>query len=170
LKAEAGGIARPAIARCGARWLYALQQHAGGHLLDTLVIAAGLFGFLLDVPILALFFVADTALTFLLGYRALLASMEHLFGQSCCHTPATEQNLSQALRHRQPRIGTSPLPPLSLPWRRYSLTLASHNFSCRRNFAIKMRALALKMRAWNGLSGATEAVLLCPYGLALSTY
>jgi len=147
-----------------------LQDHAGGHLLDTLTIAAGLFGFLLDVPILALFFFADTALMFLLGYRTLLARMEHLFGRPRCHTPASEQNLCQALRHGQPRIGTSTLPPLSLPWRRYSLTLASHNFSCRRSFAIKMRALALKMRAWDGLPGATEAVLLCPYGLALSTY
>jgi hypothetical protein len=126
-----------------------LQDHAGGHLLDTLAIAAGLFGFLLDVPILALFFFADTAHMFLLGYRTLLARTEHLFAQPRCHTPASEQNLFQALRHRQPRIGTSTLPPLSLPWRRYSLTLASHNFSCRRSFTIKMRVLALKMRVWD---------------------
>jgi hypothetical protein len=32
------------------------QDHTGGHPLDTLAIAAGLFGFLLDVSILALFF------------------------------------------------------------------------------------------------------------------
>jgi hypothetical protein len=147
-----------------------LLDHAGGHLLDTLAIGARLFSFLLDVPILALFFFADPSHMFLLGPRTLLARMEHLFGQPHCHTPSSEQNLCQALRHRQPPIGTSILPPLSLPWRRSSLTLASHNFSCRRSFAIKMRALALKMRALDGLSGATEAVLLCPYGLALSTY
>lgn len=70
-----------------------LQDHAGGHLLD--------------VPILALFFFADTAYMFLLGYRTLPARMEHLFGQPRCHTPASEQNLFQALRHGQPRIGTS---------------------------------------------------------------
>jgi hypothetical protein len=79
-----------------------LQDHAGGHLPDTLAIAAGLFGFLLDVPIMTLFFFADTAHMFLLGYRTLLARMEHLFGQPRCHTPALEQNLCQALRHRQP--------------------------------------------------------------------
>jgi hypothetical protein len=33
-----------------------------------------------DVLIQALFFFADTAHMFLLGYRALLAYMEHLFG------------------------------------------------------------------------------------------
>lgn len=100
LKAVTGGIARPVIARCGARGFMLLQDHAGGHLLDTLAIAAGLFGFLLDVPILALFFFADTVHMFLLGYRTLLARMEHLFGQPRCHTPASEQNLCQALRHR----------------------------------------------------------------------
>jgi hypothetical protein len=147
-----------------------LQDHAGGHLLDTLAIGAGLLGFLLDVPILALFFFADPTRMSLLGYRTLLARMERLFGQPLCYTSSSEQNLCQALRHRKPPIGTSILPPLSLPWRRSSLTLASHNFSRRRSFAIKMRALTLKMRALGRLPGATEAVLLCPYGLALSTY
>jgi hypothetical protein len=123
-----------------------LPDHVAGHLLDTLAIAAELFGFFLDIPILVLFFFADTAHMFLLGYRTLLASTEHLFAQPRCHTPASEQNLFQPLRHGQPRIGTSTLTPLSLPWRRYSRTLASHNFSWRRSFTIKMRVLALKMR------------------------
>ena len=57
-----------------------LLDHAGGHLLDTLAIGARLFSFLLDVPILALFFFADPAHMFLLGYRTLLACMEYLFG------------------------------------------------------------------------------------------
>jgi hypothetical protein len=93
------------------------QDHAGGHLLDTLAITAGLFGFLLDVPILALSFFADTVHMFLLGYRTLLARMEDLFGQPRYQTPAAEQKLCQALRPRQPRIriGTSTLPSLSLP-------------------------------------------------------
>jgi hypothetical protein len=148
-----------------------LQDHVDGHLLDTLAIAARLFGFFLDVPILALFFFADTAHMFLPGYRTLLARMKHLFGQPRCHTPASEQNFYQALRHKQspPRYRRT-LPPLSLSWRRSSLTLASHNFSYRYSFAIKMRALALKMRALDRLPRATEAVLLCPYSLALSTY
>ena len=147
-----------------------LLDHVGSHRLDTLAIGARLFSFLLDVPILALFFFADPSHMFLLGYRALLARMEHLFRQPRCHTPSSEQSLCQVLRHRQRPIGTSILPLLSLPWRRSSLTLAPHNFSCRRSCAIKMRALALKMRALDGLPRAREAVLLGPYGLALSTY
>jgi hypothetical protein len=147
-----------------------LQDPAGGHRLDTLAIEAGLFGFVLDVPILTLFFFADPSRMSLLGYRTLLARMERLFGQPRCHTSSSEQNLCQALRHRKPPIGASILPPLSLTWHRSSLTLASHNFSRRHSFAIKMRALTLKMRVAGGLPGATEAVLLCPYGLALSTY
>jgi hypothetical protein len=147
-----------------------LPDHAAGHLLDTLAIAAELFGFFLDIPILVLFFFADTAHMFLLGYRTLLACLEHLFGLPRCHTPASEQNFCQALRRRQPPIGTSPLPPLSLPWSQYSLTFASHNFSCRHSFAVKMRALTLKMRALAGLLGVTEGILLGAYSLALSTY
>jgi hypothetical protein len=45
---------------------------AGGHLLNTLAIAAGFFGFPLDVSILALFFFADTVHVILLYYGTLL--------------------------------------------------------------------------------------------------
>jgi hypothetical protein len=93
-----------------------LLDHVGSHRLDTLALGARLFSFLLDVPILALFFFADPSHMFLLGYRALLARMEHLFRQPRCHTPSSEQSLCQALRHRQPPIGSSILPLLSLPW------------------------------------------------------
>ena len=147
-----------------------LLDHVGSHRLDTLAIGARLFSFLLDVPILALFFFADPSHMFLLGYRALLARMEHLFRQPRCHTPSSEQSLCRALQHRQPPhryqhpavalAAVAPVFPHACP----------HNFFCRRSFAIKMRALALTMRVLDELPRAREAALLGPYGLALSTY
>jgi hypothetical protein len=88
--------------------------------LDTLAIAAGLFGFLLDVSIRALFFCAPTAHRLLLGYCTRLARMEHLCRPRRCHVPASEQNLCQALCHGQPRTGAGILLLLSRPWRRCS--------------------------------------------------
>lgn len=131
-----------------------LQDHTGGYPLDTLAIAAGFFGFLLDVSILALFFFADAAHMLLLSYCIPLACVEHLFRPPRGHIPASEQNLCQALCHRQRRIGTGALPPLSPRRRRYSrYACLPYNSSCWCSFKIKMRAPALKKRAGEALPG-----------------
>jgi hypothetical protein len=96
-----------------------LQGRGGGHCLGTLAIATRLFGFLLDVLILTLFFFADTMHMFLLGHRTPLARMGHLFGPLRGLPPERESKTSARRDARASAcvsIGT--LLPLALPRRR----------------------------------------------------
>jgi hypothetical protein len=106
-----------------------LQAYARSLLLDALTIEAGLFGFLFDVPIPVLFFFANTAHMLLLGYCTLLAARStSSSSHAAIHQPQSKTSARECAIG-SPRKDTSPLPPLLLPWHRYSLTFGSSNLA-----------------------------------------